>query len=265
MRLAVLGLGEAGTLFAADLAAAGESVTAFDPRDVPTPPGVERAVDPVAAVAEAGLVLVVTASADASAVLDTVVTASPAGALVADLSAAGPAAKAERAATAMEAGRPFIDVALMAPVPGQGLRTPSFVSGSGAERYAALMRPLGAPVEIVGERAGDASLRKLLRSVTMKGLAAVVIEAVRAAEQADLAEWLWSDLVAAIEAADGALLERLVRGTGDHASRRVDEMEASAELLESLGVEPLMTRATIASLQRAERDGVPDVPGQPKS
>jgi hypothetical protein len=35
--------------------------------------------------------------------------------------------------------------------------------------------------------------------------------------------------------------------------------------LESLGVEPLMTRATIASLQRAERDGVPDVPGQPKS
>ena len=73
----------------------------------------------------------------------------------------------------------FVDVALMTPVPGRGLRTPSFASGPGAERYAAAMRPLGVPVEVVGERAGDASTRKLLRSVTMKGLAALVIEALR--------------------------------------------------------------------------------------
>ena len=79
------------------------------------------------------------------------------------------------------------------------------------------MRPLGAPVELVGERAGAASTRKLLRSVTMKGLAAVVIEALRAAERAGLSDWLWSDLVAEFEAADEALFERLVHGTGVHA------------------------------------------------
>ena len=159
----------------------------------------------------------------------------------------------------------FVDVALMTAVPGHGLRTPSFVSGSGAERYAATLRPLGVPIEVVGERAGDASTRKLLRSVTMKGLAAIVIEALHAAERAGVAEWLWDDLVAEMESADAALLERLVHGTGVHARRRVHEMEASAALLTSLGVDPLMTRATIESLRRVAIEGVPDVPGQAKS
>ena len=99
----------------------------------------------------------------------------------------------------------------------------------------------------------------------MKGLAAVVIEALLAAERAGLAAWLWNDLVREMEGADGELLERLVIGTGVHARRRVHEMEASAELLASLGVEPLMTQATVASLLRAERDGVPAIPDQPKS
>jgi 3-hydroxyisobutyrate dehydrogenase-like beta-hydroxyacid dehydrogenase len=159
----------------------------------------------------------------------------------------------------------FVDVALMTAVPGHGLRTPSFVSGSGAEWYAATLRPLGVPIEVVGERAGDASMRKLLRSVTMKGLAAIVIEALNAAERAGVAEWLWHDLVAEMESADAALLERLVHGTGVHARRRVHEMEASAALLTSLGVDPLMTRATIESLRRVAIEGVPDVPGQVKS
>ena len=36
-------------------------------------------------------------------------------------------------------------------------------------------------------------------------------------------------------------------------------------MLDSLGVEPLMTRATVESLRVAARDGVPDVPDQAKS
>ena len=42
MRVAVLGLGEAGGRFATDLVAAGVQVAAFDPGPVPTPSGVER-------------------------------------------------------------------------------------------------------------------------------------------------------------------------------------------------------------------------------
>jgi hypothetical protein len=39
-------------------------------------------------------------------------------------------------------------------------------------------------------------------------------------------------------------------------------MEASASMLESLGVDPLMTRSTVQSLRRVQGDGVPEVPAQ---
>ena len=265
MHVAVFGLGEAGAAFAADLVAEGNEVSAYDPGDVPTPEGVARCLDEASTVAGADVVLVVTGAAEAAHVFDAIVEALPVDALIADLSTSAPVDKAERAAKTAAHGAAFVDVALMTPVPGSGLRTLSFVSGPGAERYAAALRPLGVPVEVVGDRAGDASTRKLLRSVTMKGLAAIVIEAVRAAERAGVAEWLWADLVAEMEAADSGLLERLLRGTGVHAGRRVHEMEASAALLSSLGVDPVMTRATIEALRQAVRHGVPEVPGQAKA
>jgi 3-hydroxyisobutyrate dehydrogenase-like beta-hydroxyacid dehydrogenase len=265
MHVAVLGLGEAGSAFAADLVIEGMAVSAFDPGSVPTPDGVVRCLNEADAVAGADIVLVVTGPAEAAQVFDAIVDVVPSGALVADLSTSAPDAKAERAAEVTAHGHSFVDVALMTPVPGRGVRTPSFVSGSGAERYAAAMRPLGVPVEIVGDRAGDAMTRKLLRSVTMKGLAAIVIEALRGAQRVGVAEWLWRDLVAEMEAADSGLLERLLLGTGVHAERRVHEMEASAALLSSLGVDPVMTRATTEALRHAARYGVPEVPGQAKS
>ena len=206
MHVTVFGLGEAGALLAADLSTAGVDVTGFDPAPVATPEGVARSPDAAAAVADADIVLIVTGAQQAADVFDRIVAHLPADCLVADLSTSAPDAKAARAAAAAAADRSFVDVALMAPVPGRGLGTPSLASGAGAERYGAAMRPLGAPVELVGERAGAASTRKLLRSVTMKGLASVVIEALRAAERAGLSDWLWSDLVAEFESADEALL-----------------------------------------------------------
>jgi 3-hydroxyisobutyrate dehydrogenase len=259
VHVAVLGLGEAGSRFAADLVAGGAHVTAFDPAAVPTPEGVVWCTDPRAAVEGAEIVIALTSPADAAAVFDTTLGAMAADGVFADLTTSPPAAKAARAESATAHGRAFVDVALMAPVPGRGVRTPALASGPGAERYAAVGL-FGASVETISEQAGDATTRKLLRSVTMKGLAAIVIEALRAAHAAGLADWLWSDLVAEMSAADEQLLVRLVEGTGLHAARRVHEMQASASMLEALGVDPLMTRSTVESLVRVVSDGVPEVP-----
>ena len=51
--VALFGLGEAGTLIAIDLQKAGISVTAYDPKDIPTPAGVDRVHTPQEAVATA--------------------------------------------------------------------------------------------------------------------------------------------------------------------------------------------------------------------
>jgi 3-hydroxyisobutyrate dehydrogenase-like beta-hydroxyacid dehydrogenase len=265
VRIAVLGLGEAGALFASDLVAAGASVAGCDPGPVPTPSGVERCAEPEQAVAGAEFAIVLTGPADVAVLFEATIGALPTGAIFADLTTSTPAAKAERAGVASERGREYVDVALMAPVPGRGLRTPAVVSGPGALAYAAGMRRLAVPIDVIDViegPAGEATTRKLLRSVMMKGLAAVVIEALRAADAADLSQWLWRDLVAELTAADERLLVRLVEGTGVHARRRVHEMEACAAMLDGLGVEPVMTRSTVETLRRVLATGVPEVPRQ---
>lgn len=262
-RACVFGLGEAGSLIAGDLAAAGVEVHGYDPAGVATPAGVARHDDPRAAARGADLVLGITAAADAPTALAQALDAIPRGATYADLATASAALKRRLAASAAGAGLGFVDVALMSTVPGTGLRTPALASGPAAGAFVAALAPLGMPVEHAGDEAGQAATRKLLRSVVMKGLAALVIESLRAAEAAGLAGETWDNVVAQLTAADEALIRRLVTGTGRHAARRVHEMEATVELLADLGVEPTMTAATAAQLRGVASDPstVPAPPG----
>jgi 3-hydroxyisobutyrate dehydrogenase-like beta-hydroxyacid dehydrogenase len=255
--ITVFGLGEAGSLIAADLAGAGATVHGFDPAEVPTPVGVERHEDPRAAVRGADLVMAITAAADAQAAIAQAWDAIGRSTVYADLSTAPPSLKEDLNDTATLRGLAFADVALMAPVPGKGLATPSYASGAGAAAYAEVVSPLGARVEVVGEEAGTAAMRKLIRSVFMKGLTAVLIEAAETAEAAGESEWFWDHVGETVGDADEDLLRRLVSSTETHHLRRRKEMEAAVQLLEVLGVDPVMTRATMRSLHSDEPDSVP--------
>lgn len=260
IRVGVFGLGEAGSEIARDLAAVGVEVHAYDPADLSTPVGVTRHDDPETAVADADLVLGITAAADAATALGQALHAIPGHAVYADLSTSSPELKQRLARVAANAGIGFVDVALMSTVPGKGLRTPALASGSTVDAFVAMMSPLGMPVEPAGGEPGQAATRKLLRSVVMKGMAALIIESLRAAEAAGLTNETWENVVGQLAAADEALIRRLVTGTGPHALRRLEEMEAAAELLSGLGVDPTMTSATVTSLRRMAVNGWADVP-----
>jgi 3-hydroxyisobutyrate dehydrogenase-like beta-hydroxyacid dehydrogenase len=248
--VAVLGLGEAGAAIAGDLAAAGVDVRGFDPVAGGVE-GVKRADSASAAASGAALVLSVNSAAVAR---DVARDAAPAeGQLYADLNTGPPSLKAELAA-AVEPPALFVDVALMGPVPGNGLRTPCLVSGSGAPAYAELLRPLGVKVEVVGDEPGQAAERKLLRSVFMKGIAAAAIESLAAARAAGCEEWLHGELADVFEGASPALLERLLNGSRIHAARRVHEMRAAGEMLGDLGVEPRISDAARGWLEQLEAE-----------
>jgi 3-hydroxyisobutyrate dehydrogenase-like beta-hydroxyacid dehydrogenase len=262
-RVCVFGLGEAGSLIAADLAMLpGVEVRGYDPAEVATPAGVLRHDDPEAAAVGADVVLGITVAADAAAALTQALDAIPRGAVYADLATASAGLQRSLAATAAGAGLGFADVALMSPVPGRGLRTPALASGPSARAFIATMGPLGMPVEHAGDEPGMAATRKLLRSVVIKGLTAVVVESMQAAEAAGLAVETWANITDQLAAADEGFIRRLVAGTGRHAARRFHEMEAAAELLAELGVEPIMTRATAARLHGVEA-GASSVPSLP--
>lgn len=241
VRIAVLGLGEAGSEIARDLVAAGADVRGYDP-EVAAVDGVESRADEADAVRDADVVLSANSSHDAMTALENALPGLRAGTVWADLNTASPGLKASLARAAGERAD-VVDVALMAPVPGKGLRTPMLVSGPAAERFAELLSGLGAQVSVQPGPVGEAISRKLLRSVFYKGLAASVVEALAAAERAGCADWLRGNISAELAGFDERTIDRLVDGTYKHARRRADEMAASTEQLEELGVRPRIAAA----------------------
>lgn len=252
--ITVLGLGEAGGAFARDLVAAGARVRGYDPA-VPAPDGVTGAASEAEAAAGAALVLSVNSAHDAVDAFRDGAAGLADGAVWADLNTGPPSLKRELDGLARARGVRFADVAIMAPVPGRGLRTPMLACGDAAGDVAALLGPLGAAVEVLPGEAGAAAGRKLLRSVFFKGLAASVVEALEAARAAGCEDWLRENIVGELVRAGEPTVDRLVDGTYRHAVRRAAEMRAAADMLDELGVPNAMAAASRDLLERlaAER------------
>jgi 3-hydroxyisobutyrate dehydrogenase-like beta-hydroxyacid dehydrogenase len=247
LSVAVLGLGEAGGAIASGLAARGCDVRGWDPDAARVAVDVARTATPTEAVTGADLVLSLATAAHALDAATSVVPALGPTQLYADLNTTAPALKREVAAVVAVSGAAFADVALLRGVPARGVGTPAVASGVGAERFAELLRPLGMPVEVVGEEPGEAAGLKLLNSVFMKGLAAAVLESVEAASRRGADDWLRGQIADVI---GEPLLERLLSGSVTHAERRRDEMDAAAAYLDELGVEPRVAEAAAGRLRQ---------------
>src|SRR3954466_14761218 len=98
MRVAVIGLGEAGSLYATGFAAQGWTVTGFDPADNHTPTDVTRFADVADAVKDADLVLSLTGGKAALRAATALAPYLPTTALFADLNAGSAALKKQIAA-----------------------------------------------------------------------------------------------------------------------------------------------------------------------
>jgi 3-hydroxyisobutyrate dehydrogenase-like beta-hydroxyacid dehydrogenase len=254
--VAVLGLGEAGSAIAAGLSAAGAAVRGFDPLGL-TVAGVVSCRDDADAAAGAAVVVSLTCAHESEGALVAALPAMRPGAIYADFNTASSGLKARLAALADAAGAGFADIALMAPVPDSGLRTPMLVSGTAAAQFARIFTGLGASVDVLPGPAGTAAARKLVRSVYYKGLAAAVTEALRAAQAAGCEDWLRDNIRHELASASAATLDRLERGSVQHAVRRTDEMAAAAALLRELGVPPRIATASEQWLRQlaAEKSG----------
>lgn len=257
LSVGILGLGEAGLALGDDLAALGVDVKGWDPERRPGESGIRLVARPED-VADSDVVLSVNSAAAAIQAASSVVHVLRPSHVYADLNSGSPAMKQAVARVIEPTGASFADVALMSAVPGKGIQTPALASGSGAQAFADRLAPFGMPIEIVGAEPGAAAVRKLLRSVFTKGLAAAVIESLKAAEAADCRDWVWRDIAATLSAADEALVGRLVDGSRRHAARRAEEMRDVCRLLSDLGVEPRIAAAALALLVDLEKSHVPN-------
>jgi 3-hydroxyisobutyrate dehydrogenase-like beta-hydroxyacid dehydrogenase len=163
----------------------------------------------------------------------------------ADFNTASPSVKAELAADAANAGVLFADVAVLAPVPRAGSGTPLMASGSGAEELHRALTPLNVPIESIDGEAGAAAGRKLLRSVFMKGLAGVVLEAAEAGRQSGNEDWIKGQMAAELGPDGAELVDRLIAGSHAHAERRQHEIQDALEYVTQLGTPAWMSAGAL--------------------
>ncbi len=248
--VAVLGLGEAGSLLARDLVRGGATVRGWDPdlhgdlSEIPIAAGFADAVR------GADVVISVNWATVAADVAREALPLVGPGTIFADHNTSGPALKEEIAAILAPSGAKVVDVAMMAPVPPLGMRVGMFVAGAGAAELAAFYRTFGTPVTIVGTKPGEANARKLCRSVFFKGMSSAVWEALEAARAYGVEAWLHDDISATFVNAGETFIDRLVDGTAKHAKRRAHEMRDAEAMLRELGTPTTMAAATAESLER---------------
>jgi len=254
MRIAVLGLGEAGSIYARGLAERGADVVGFDPRSVDSPAGVIRSASIGDAVEGADLVLSLVGARVAGDVLNQALPRMRPEAAFADFNTGAPEQKRVLATAAVVAGIPFADVAVMAPVPRAGVDTELLASGDGAETTSDALASYGLPIRVVGHDAGDAAGLKLVRSVFMKGLAGLVFETLDAAGKIGGTTEMRRQIASELSGDGDAMVQRLLDGTRQHAERREHEMADAREFLAAIDSPTWMTDGTLAWL-RSVREG----------
>ena len=110
------------------------------------------------------------------------------GALFLDCDSCAPQTKERTAKEVDAAGARYVDVAVMAPVHPRLHRTPLLISGMHAKDAAGALAALDMSATIHDGPVGSSSAIKMIRSIMMKGLEALVCECVLAGRKAGVIE-----------------------------------------------------------------------------
>jgi 3-hydroxyisobutyrate dehydrogenase-like beta-hydroxyacid dehydrogenase len=162
-----------------------------------------------------------------------------------DINSVSPGRKQETAKLLGDAGR-YVDVAVLAPIYPARHQTPMLLAGPHADAIAATLAALGMRVSIAGAETGAAAAIKMVRSVMIKGIEALTLECFLAASRAGVIDAVAASMKNNYPGLDwGKIVPYNLERMANHGERRAAEMEEVADTLRELGVEPLMTSATV--------------------
>lgn len=176
--------------------------------------------------------------------------------LYVDLTSSFPEDMKTVAAMAMDSGARFTDGAMMGALPVHGHKVLIYAAGNHAEAAAQQMNALGMQVKVVGKEPGQASAVKLILSIATKGYGSILVEMLLASHHFDVDEPVLEALEQFYAKGLRAYIDRNVGSSAVYAGRRVVEMEASVKLLKQIGIDPVMTEATVARLKWLDSQGL---------
>jgi 3-hydroxyisobutyrate dehydrogenase-like beta-hydroxyacid dehydrogenase len=254
--ISFIGFGEAGQAIAAGLRDDGvERMTAWDIlfpqsggdglRQAAGESGVRCCASAADAVREADLIVsAVTAasSVDAARSVKPHLAGKP---FLLDINSVSPGRKQETAKLLGDAAR-YVDVAVLGPIHPARHQTPMLLAGAHAETVAPVLAGLGMRASIAGAEIGAAAAIKMVRSVMIKGIEALTLECFLAAARAGVVDEVATSMKNNYPGLDwGKIVPYNLERMASHGERRAAEMEEVADTLRELGVEPLMTSATV--------------------
>jgi 3-hydroxyisobutyrate dehydrogenase-like beta-hydroxyacid dehydrogenase len=255
MRVALIGYGEVGRILAEDLRAGDTQVGAFDlklagdagagMRAHAQRHGVRLADSHVAAVRDAELVISAVTASQAVAVARACAEGLARGAFFLDFNSASPGAKIEAAGIVNAAGARYVEGAVMTSVPPYRIKVPLLLGGPDAQALEPVLNALGFAARVHSAKLGVASATKMCRSVMIKGLEAMVIEAFTTARHYGVEDAVLASLKETFPGIDwekqGAyLFQRVI----EHGRRRSEEVREVAVTVREAGLEPWSASGT---------------------
>jgi len=267
--ISFIGFGEAGQAIASGLREAGTGeMSAWDIlfsqsggerlRQAANASSVRRATSAADAVQHADIVISAVTAASSTGAAQSVKAHLPAKAFFLDINSVSPGRKQENAKLLGDMVR-YVDVAVLAPIHPARHQTPMLLAGPHSEEIAPILAALGMRTSIAGTEIGAAAAIKMVRSVMIKGIEALTLECFLAAARAGVIDEVAMSIKNNYPGLDWAKivpynLERMA----SHGERRAAEMEEVADTLRELGVEPLMTAATVKRQREMGQIGTKD-------
>lgn len=247
MHIAFIGFGEAARAFTESLKPLGiDRFTAHDIKqgtDGAGPIaseaarlGVELADGPFEAIEGADWVIAAVTAASSLEAAQSVEGGLKSGQTYIDINSVSARRKQDTAELVRGRGARYVDMAVMAPVHPRGHRTPVLIAGDHDGPVADALKRLEFDFRVIGDEVGSATSIKMIRSLFVKGLEAITVQAIMAARQAGCYDEVYESLAGSYKVLgwpDYAeyQFERMMR----HGVRRAAEMRESANSMRELG------------------------------
>lgn len=256
LRVALVGYGEVGKIFAAELIARGARISFFDillsdpaagaaMRAHATAQGAVACDSLAAALEDAQVAISAVTASSTFAVAEEAARYIRPGQFFLDLNSASPTTKQRSARLIDGAGGHYVEAAVMASVPPYGIKVPIILGGSKREELARLLKPAEMRLEIGVPEIGVASAVKMCRSIMIKGIEGLVLECLLTARRYGVEEQVIASLDATFPSMDWqSQADYLVSRVVQHGRRRAAEMREVALTVEDVGMQPLMAAAT---------------------
>jgi 3-hydroxyisobutyrate dehydrogenase-like beta-hydroxyacid dehydrogenase len=254
--IGLVGYGEVGRILAEDLRKQDVKVTAYDIklrsdqaggplRDHASAHGVALTTSHADLAAQSDFIVSAVTASQAVPVAEACAPAVKQGAWFLELNSASPGAK-QRAATLIDGkGGRYVEGAVMTSIPPYRIKVPLLLGGAGAATLAPLLVELGFDAKVASPELGVASAVKMCRSVMIKGMEAMVIEAFTTARAYGVEDAVLASLKETFPGIDWEKQgEYFFQRVIEHGRRRSEEVREVAETVREAGLTPWSAQGT---------------------